>query len=56
MTTDEIIDKFMQSNSELVIANLRMRNALLRVLEWCESDDPNFEIDADEVRSAIGLK
>lgn len=29
---------------------------LRRVLEWCEQDSPNFEIDADAVRSALNTK
>jgi hypothetical protein len=26
---------------------------LRRVLEWCEQDNPNFEIDADAIRAAL---
>lgn len=26
---------------------------LRRVLEWCEQDSPNFEIDADTIRDAL---
>lgn len=31
----------------------RHETLLLRVLEWCESDLPDFEIDADGIRSAL---
>jgi len=30
-----------------------MARVLARVLEWCESDSPDFEIDADAIRKAL---
>ena len=31
----------------------RYEHLLRRVLEWCEQDSPNFEIDADAIRAAL---
>lgn len=31
----------------------RYEKLLRRVLEWCEQDSPNFEIDADAIRAAL---
>jgi hypothetical protein len=31
----------------------RYEQLLRRVLEWCDTDSPNFEIDADVVRAAL---
>ncbi len=31
----------------------RYKMILIRVLEWCEQESPNFEIDADAIRSAL---
>lgn len=33
-----------------------LEKALRRVLEWCEQDSPDFEIDADAIRAAIERK
>ena len=31
----------------------RYEKLLLRVLEWCEQESPEFEIDADAIRTAL---
>lgn len=31
----------------------RYEQLLRRVLEWCDTDSPNFEIDADVIRAAL---
>lgn len=31
----------------------RYETILRRVLEWCETESPNFEIDADAIRAAL---
>lgn len=31
----------------------RYEHLLRRVLEWCEQESPNFEIDADAIRAAL---
>lgn len=40
--------------SLLLKAKIEQYEKLLRsVLEWCETDTPNFEIDTDAIRNAI---
>lgn len=31
----------------------RLESLLQQVLEWCEQDNPNFEIDAETIRDAL---
>jgi len=55
METLKLAAELADENAKFADALEAKNKTLRRVLEWCETDSPEFEIDADAVRAALSL-